>query len=357
MLMIKIVIIIIAFNNKNQEAIDYCKTLDPNADGVQINLKTSYMRLVYREIINTKAVIDTSDLDNKNIKRSNIVFINAFSNNLNYVVSGINKIIANGIKEESLPLVDLSLEQIRSLEQDNNVTIKINNNKMVVSGMNDDVDKIKSFVLDFSVTNANKIKYPNEWTHSHNNLEKVELNQNSPEFKTIYNRIKETVADFEISKIERIQNKHLWKVYQRQIDFFKDKGVSINETSLFHGTGITSPELIYDGEIGFQTQFASAGMWGRGIYFAVNASYSKSGYTYRHNDGTHSLLLAKVALGDFIQQPSNSSYVLPPEKPQSSGHLTKVRYDSIKGNTDGSDIFIIYENGRAYPEYLITFKR
>ena len=37
---------------------------------------------------------------------------------------------------------------------------------------------------------------------------------------------------------------------------------------------VTPPELIYDGEIGFQTQFANAGMWGRGIYFAVNASYT-----------------------------------------------------------------------------------
>ena len=225
-----------SFKNRNYKVINHFRKYDPNSEEDQLNPKKTYERLIYRKNITACAFIDTSDLDNKNIKRSNIVFINAFSNNLNSVVYGINKIIENGIKKESLPLVDLSLEQIRSLEQDNNVTIKTDNNKMIVSGMNDDVDKIKSFVLDFIVKNANKIKYPNEWTHSLNNIETVKLDQNSREFETIYNKIKETVVDFEISKIERIQNKHLWKVYQRQIDFFKDKGVPINETSLFHGT-------------------------------------------------------------------------------------------------------------------------
>ena len=30
-------------------------------------------------------------------------------------------------------------------------------------------------------------------------------------------------------------------------------------------------------------------------------------------------------------------------------------YDSIKGNTRGSDVFMVYSNKKAYPFYLITY--
>jgi hypothetical protein len=31
-------------------------------------------------------------------------------------------------------------------------------------------------------------------------------------------------------------------------------------------------------------------------------------------------------------------------------------HDSIKGHTNGSDVYMIYTNKKAYPEYLITYK-
>ncbi len=37
------------------------------------------------------------------------------------------------------------------------------------------------------------------------------------------------------------------------------------------------------------------------------------------------------------------------------GSLTD-RYDSVKGFTGNSDVFMIYANKKAYPEYLITYK-
>ena len=101
-------------------------------------------------------------------------------------------------------------------------------------------------------------------------------------------------------------------------------------------------------------RYSNSGMWGQGIYFAVNASYSKNGYSFKNNDGTKSIFYAKVALGEFVQLQPNHSYRIPPEKPDKKKFAVE-RYDSIKGNTGGSDIFIVYENSRAYPSYLITF--
>ena len=95
---------------------------------------------------------------------------------------------------------------------------------------------------------------------------------------------------------------------------------------------------------------------GIGIYFAVNASYSKISYSYKNDDGTKSIFYVRVAVAAETILPPGS-YRLPPEKPKTSNSVFSVqRYDSIKGNTAGSDIFIIYENSRAYPDYLITFK-
>lgn len=32
------------------------------------------------------------------------------------------------------------------------------------------------------------------------------------------------------------------------------------------------------------------------------------------------------------------------------------RYDSVKGFTNGSDVYMVYSNKKAYPSYLITYK-
>ena len=31
------------------------------------------------------------------------------------------------------------------------------------------------------------------------------------------------------------------------------------------------------------------------------------------------------------------------------------RYDSVQGHTRNSDIYVVYQNSQAYPEYLITY--
>ena len=63
------------------------------------------------------------------------------------------------------------------------------------------------------------------------------------------------------------------------------------------------------------------------------------------------MFYARVLVGNFIGLQSDRSLKMPP--------LINAqglrRYDSIKGNTNGSDVFMIYTNKQAYPEYLITY--
>ena len=71
------------------------------------------------------------------------------------------------------------------------------------------------------------------------------------------------------------------------------------ELELWHGTRTTSPEVIWSTPDGIVINFANPGMWGRGIYFAVNASYSTA---YAYNNGrTKGMFLVKVIVGESVQ--------------------------------------------------------
>jgi hypothetical protein len=63
------------------------------------------------------------------------------------------------------------------------------------------------------------------------------------------------------------------------------------------------------------------------------------------------MFYANVIIGDFKQMNPDAGLRMPP---LIDG--TQTRHDSVKGFTGNSDVYMIYTNGRAYPEYLITYK-
>jgi hypothetical protein len=196
--------------------------------------------------------------------------------------------------------------------------------------------------------------YPDEWTPGQTtNCALYALDPNSDEFIKIVNRMKKTLPSCQVHRIERIQNKWLWKRYvdQRKIIELKNNGEA-NEKYLFHGTRNNPPENIYKDEVGFDMRYSAQGLWGRGCYFALNASYSGCGYEYTLNSGQKQIFFARVAVGDAVKLPSNSSLTMPTVK-YSNNIALNIRYDTV--NSQDGNIFIIYENSRAYPAYLITF--
>jgi hypothetical protein len=62
--------------------------------------------------------------------------------------------------------------------------------------------------------------------------------------------------------------------------------------------------LVCEGEEGFDMKFAKEGMWGRGIYFARNASYSHK-YSHLYPNGQRGMYLANVILGKTSKIESN----------------------------------------------------
>jgi Poly(ADP-ribose) polymerase catalytic domain len=107
----------------------------------------------------------------------------------------------------------------------------------------------------------------------------------------------------------------------------------------------------------------------RGIYFAAKSSYSdnfafrpakqSSKESWRERPdvwtGDRELLLTKLLVGneiDFKPSQETKSFVAPPLMPGS-----KLRYDTVTGVTGQSKVWVVYENGRAYPEYLVRYYR
>ena len=35
---------------------------------------------------------------------------------------------------------------------------------------------------------------------------------------------------------------------------------------------------------------------------------------------------------------------------------TSIRFDSVKGNTQNCDVYMVYSNKKAYPSYLISYR-
>ena len=208
------------------------------------------------------------------------------------------------------------------------------------------------------------IDVPHEWEGDLKAFSLKVVPSDSAEFNKVLLLMQKTMPSVRITKLERIQNEWLWNRYSQHCDEIKEKnGGVLMEKELFHGTGVNDPQHIYKGEEGFDMRFCVNGMWGRGSYFAANAKYSdRYAFTSRGGGiaGSRQMFLARVNIGETHECPPDRNLTMPPMKPSqastsSSVQFSVVRYDSVTGITSGSQVYIVYDNRKAYPLYLITY--
>ncbi len=207
------------------------------------------------------------------------------------------------------------------------------------------------------------IQKPPDWQKQSDSrtTEVFSVAQGSTEWTRVEQKFKATLA-YQIVSISRIQNTWLWENYcfHRKKLHQKNNG-TVNEIELFHGTRLNDPKLIYEGEHGFDMRYSNTGMWGMANYFAVNASYSNR-YAFRTPDNCKEIFLVKVLTGDSYRCAPNKSLRKPPEKPLVTGSaggnvlFPKMDYDTVTGDTNGSQVFMTYDTYKAYPAYLIKYR-
>ena len=202
---------------------------------------------------------------------------------------------------------------------------------------------------------------PPEWKPQNKITEVFTVSPGTPEWLHVFQRFQHTMPRVRVTSIQRIQNTWLWERYvqHKKRLHSKNNGV-VNEMELFHGTRNNDPKLIYEGEDGFDMRYSAQGMWGMANYFAVNASYS---HKYAHVNtatGKREMFLVKVLTGESYKCASDRSLRMPPPKPITADpnnqlQFGQMKYDTVTGETKGSQVFMAYDNEKAYPAYLIQY--
>ncbi|XP_053108734.1 protein mono-ADP-ribosyltransferase PARP11 isoform X4 [Hemicordylus capensis] len=214
------------------------------------------------------------------------------------------------------------------------------------------------------------IPMPSHWenVNSEEPYQLIPLQKQTNEYNEVASYFGKTMEISRIKRIQRIQNLDLWEFFcRKKAQLKKKRGVSfINEHMLFHGTSSEFVEAICIHNFDWRINGMHAAAYGKGTYFARDASYSsrfcrddlKHGSTFQihgvnlqlHVFRKHKVMfLARVLTGDYIN--GDSKYMRPPSKDGSFVNL----YDSCVDNTWNPKIFVIFDANQIYPEYLIEF--
>ncbi len=204
---------------------------------------------------------------------------------------------------------------------------------------------------------------PDTWSASSDIL--VEVLPEDDQYWNVARELRQSMVDAWISKVWRVQNKPLWNYYSFHKNRLAMNGIDDNELAVWHGTSLLEPSIIYtDTQDGFMMQCSRQGLWGRGLYFATKSSYSDS-YSYtpdeeetQHGD-EREMFLAKLLVGNAVEMNRDES----PAKAADCKSLTRppinpdtgLKFNTVTGWTGGSHVWVVYENGRAYPDYLVRY--
>ena len=284
-------------------------------------------------IFNSNSIISIK----KEIKNSILRFSGVDNNLINEAIEKIKKIIRKAYFEDEFPLFDYVTEkELSKIATDFDVCLTIANDKIVIKGFLDQIYLVKSKLLSLSIQGKTVI-YPKEWIKVHGNLTIFEIEKNTIEYKDINDEILKSNQNVEIIKIERIQNKFLWKLYQQRKKLLSSKFENLNEKWLFFGTKYAELEKIYD-----NIKSSNADDF---LHFSDSAMYIMSNYSFQSEDKSkESIFFSRVDLGQIIEKTDSISKPI-------------EHYKSIVSRENGFNIYVVSDSLRAYHQYLITFKK
>ncbi|CAJ1951940.1 unnamed protein product [Cylindrotheca closterium] len=233
-------------------------------------------------------------------------------------------------------------------------------------------------VLQNKVGDTGALDPPSYWdaVNDPSIVQRHSLGKDDPERKAVIKAFKSTLKPpnfnkkVKIMNVERIQNLAMWQSYvvKRQTICYREAGADATEHArekaierferhwLWHGTNVEVKDKIV--QQGFNRSFCgkNATVYGKGVYFARDASYSAYP-TYSVPDAkNHQYIMAcRVTVGEYCPGVQNGL------TPDVRDVQTQTLYDSTVGllhgdNMSNPSIYVTYHDAQAYPEYLIEFK-
>ncbi|KAK7487451.1 hypothetical protein BaRGS_00021292, partial [Batillaria attramentaria] len=206
-----------------------------------------------------------------------------------------------------------------------------------------------------SPAKAAKQELPGHWTGNKSLFQKIPLSADSEEYRNVEANFRSTLGNQQLVlvKIDRVQNPKMWKQYAAQKEHMEKQDTgNVNEKTLWHGTHVDAMDRI--ARFGFDRGYCgkNATAYGQGVYFAINSSYSSS-KTYSPQDpktGNRHIFQCKVLVGIAAQ--GKSAMRTLPDRVDRCG----LPYDSATDNPHKPNMYVIFSDNQAYPEYLITFR-
>jgi hypothetical protein len=215
-----------------------------------------------------------------------------------------------------------------------------------------------------------------EWWRSGRQLVAVDRDMKpDSEWARVKDRLTESLPSATLVKVERWENRLLWRDYwtKRQHLEVKRGPGNVNEQWLWHGTGKTPPATVLEHEDGPDPRFSRGGFYGAGLYLAERAIYSNDD-KYVHCCTTvdvrpvrprtvrvRQLLLCRAALGKWHDYRDKIKPDLKMPPTEGGG----VLYDSVRGGPhqptrqgagdNESRMFVLYDLAQAYPEYVVSY--
>ncbi|XP_072024928.1 protein mono-ADP-ribosyltransferase PARP14-like [Amphiura filiformis] len=217
-------------------------------------------------------------------------------------------------------------------------------------GRKTDVERV-----DLKKVGHSQITLPQNWIPMNpgQNSQVVPLLQTTQEYADIERTFTASIGrQVRIKEIRRIQIEDLYKMYTAK----KEKmvasaivGIQV-ERYAYHGTARNNCDKISTN--GFNRSFhgANGTMFGKGTYFARDASYSDRYAKPSASTGYRYMFYCKILTGEYTI--GNPTYIAPPAKPNNPTDL----YDSVVDRHPNPKIFVIFHDTQAYPEYLIKYQ-
>uniref|UniRef100_A0A7S3LFQ9 Poly [ADP-ribose] polymerase n=1 Tax=Amphora coffeiformis TaxID=265554 RepID=A0A7S3LFQ9_9STRA len=205
-----------------------------------------------------------------------------------------------------------------------------------------------------------------------------ELREGDPERDAVVKSFLSTLVPPQFTKVkivrvQRVQNLAMWQSYvvKRQTICYREHfdsslgpGSAAYEKALerferkwlWHGSNAEVMDKIL--QQGFNRSFCgkNATAYGKGVYFARDASYSAYRiYAVPDNKGIQYMMACRVVVGEYCKGHMDA---LTPDLRDASRNML---YDTTVGllgsdNMSSPSIYVTYHDAQAYPEYLIAFK-
>jgi len=222
--------------------------------------------------------------------------------------------------------------------------------------------EMKSDLEELMQSRYSDLSLPSNWKDMSSpwqDVERVVLSEGK-EKEAVIAAFRETMPanqDVLVGNVERVQNATLWNQYAaKRRTMMQRQGATdrYERRWLFHGTGQDTVVKIltqgFNRNFGFKEINKNAlTLYGKGVYFAVNASYSSSHrYSKPNSAGDQQMFACRVLVGEYCQGKQD-------QPTPDVRHGTDL-YDSTVDNVNTPQIFVAYHDAQAYPEYLITFK-